>query len=1144
LIQLVARNGKIRGRAFKIESGGQLVFGRTSREGLLPDTRVSRKHARISQVGEQWIIEDLGSSNGTHINGHRIPQSTQVRVGDLIEMGRLIILVNVIDDAVEASPKASPSAKPKTSKSKTSSNPILPVPVKVSQPPIEAEEPETPETPEQEVPADEVLEENEVLEEVAEVSDEPEPIALAEPEPEVAVAGESEVDSESAIDSDADSGLALELDTDSEPEADSVEPRVELPVDDDEADDQAAALRAAMAQWSDEPVDEPEDNIELSEIPEPTAESAEAINSESLIELAEVADAENLAKGELTALPATEASIDLDDQLIDESASIDAEDQASIQTPSGDALLASVIPESLRQCTPTDVPAELDRVTIEQVVPEDEFIESVTPNQPSSTNTSDVLTPALLNGVDYQTLANIHAPSVLPWVVSDSQPAGILAEVEQSGVELGSLEGGNDAQITSIESVAFDQSEAQALELMIASDRVADLAKPVGGSELLIDPNHRIDFAQIDSAPAELNHAIDSATPTMDVQGHADLGPTLDSHAEQLQTFPPNQITLDPSYMNGQAQSEQIAPAVMDGPVLQVWDLAPRTATSASAAVALSPLDVVIESDEHDVDQAESLREWVRQTQSQTESKTASEPPREAPSNTPSEETLTLADQREDEADPRRRDVILPRDPAQPSPARVGATLLNFPAKQPFEPTAKPAKAKQPKKSKARETPDQTTVTPQDKSFYDGWLSGKTIKVAGLAALLAIFGLGIYVATWDNLLYKAWNTDSSGQSQNTSGENQTQAQWDGDIYSPYPERQGLDEFKERAVIIEKANQANSARLSNDPTAYEFALPETDSNSATDDPFSGSHTVTAETDPFARGPSIVGQEALDGRVDRQEASPEPTDSTTADEPSSSDEPSSESTEALQSTSSPLPFGSIKAESDSEPDSNDANAPKAMHGSILISPTSRIEQNDDEPALTVDEALGRTVFLADASSTMVDSMSSMLEELNERIEELDESQAFVVIFFQQDRVVEHTIPGLHMADTVGKKRFQKWLLAEDWPIQPGGRCDASMAINHALTFEPTRIVILSDNRFGRNPGVNEKDLVAQLADQLQGKEIRLEAVQFFYEDRQQVLQRLVDEIGGRYTFIQSDQDEITRPLPNLFQNASDEESDEKG
>jgi hypothetical protein len=58
---------------------------------VLSDPNVSREHAEIRPRGGSWVLSDLGSTNGSCINGRRIDRPEVVKPGDEIELGQSVI---------------------------------------------------------------------------------------------------------------------------------------------------------------------------------------------------------------------------------------------------------------------------------------------------------------------------------------------------------------------------------------------------------------------------------------------------------------------------------------------------------------------------------------------------------------------------------------------------------------------------------------------------------------------------------------------------------------------------------------------------------------------------------------------------------------------------------------------------------------------------------------------------------------------------------------------------------------------------------------------------------------------------------------------------------------------------------------------
>jgi serine/threonine protein kinase len=88
-MRLLLRANDGSGRTFDLESTTlPLVIGRDAdlAQVAVVDGQISRVHCRLLKVGEEWVVEDLSSRNGTFINGTRITKAA-FRVGDRLRVG-------------------------------------------------------------------------------------------------------------------------------------------------------------------------------------------------------------------------------------------------------------------------------------------------------------------------------------------------------------------------------------------------------------------------------------------------------------------------------------------------------------------------------------------------------------------------------------------------------------------------------------------------------------------------------------------------------------------------------------------------------------------------------------------------------------------------------------------------------------------------------------------------------------------------------------------------------------------------------------------------------------------------------------------------------------------------------------------------
>jgi ABC-2 type transport system ATP-binding protein len=89
-IELRVVAGPDAGRSVPV--GGEVVLGRdTTLEHPLGDVEVSRRHARIRLERGRLQVEDLGSTNGTFVNGERIADPLDLRSGDRITLGDTVL---------------------------------------------------------------------------------------------------------------------------------------------------------------------------------------------------------------------------------------------------------------------------------------------------------------------------------------------------------------------------------------------------------------------------------------------------------------------------------------------------------------------------------------------------------------------------------------------------------------------------------------------------------------------------------------------------------------------------------------------------------------------------------------------------------------------------------------------------------------------------------------------------------------------------------------------------------------------------------------------------------------------------------------------------------------------------------------------
>jgi len=111
MIKLLMKSGE---ETREVEfNGGPITIGRSADNTLtLPDKKASRKHARIEKVGEEYLITDLESGNGTKVNGQDVSGTRVLVKGDEIKIGFSSLFVLTLDTPAPAAPLPLPVAVP------------------------------------------------------------------------------------------------------------------------------------------------------------------------------------------------------------------------------------------------------------------------------------------------------------------------------------------------------------------------------------------------------------------------------------------------------------------------------------------------------------------------------------------------------------------------------------------------------------------------------------------------------------------------------------------------------------------------------------------------------------------------------------------------------------------------------------------------------------------------------------------------------------------------------------------------------------------------------------------------------------------------------------------------------------------------
>ncbi len=95
--RIVLKSGPTPGKAFPLEKPEMFIGRDLANEIVINDPEVSRRHARLYLQNNYYVLEDMGSTNGTSVNGQRLTGPYLLRPGEQITFGER---VNVVFEAM------------------------------------------------------------------------------------------------------------------------------------------------------------------------------------------------------------------------------------------------------------------------------------------------------------------------------------------------------------------------------------------------------------------------------------------------------------------------------------------------------------------------------------------------------------------------------------------------------------------------------------------------------------------------------------------------------------------------------------------------------------------------------------------------------------------------------------------------------------------------------------------------------------------------------------------------------------------------------------------------------------------------------------------------------------------------------------
>jgi len=108
--RMIVRTGPNPGTVFELTKEVSLIGRDVINEIVVGDAEVSRQHSRLTRTPGGYVLEDLGSTNGTFVNGERLVAPRVMNPGDLVALGETISLTFDATSPEAAATVAQPAA--------------------------------------------------------------------------------------------------------------------------------------------------------------------------------------------------------------------------------------------------------------------------------------------------------------------------------------------------------------------------------------------------------------------------------------------------------------------------------------------------------------------------------------------------------------------------------------------------------------------------------------------------------------------------------------------------------------------------------------------------------------------------------------------------------------------------------------------------------------------------------------------------------------------------------------------------------------------------------------------------------------------------------------------------------------------------